>query len=95
MATSSTKSRTSVPDLKAATERAREANDRLAEVGRKVSSANLDGVEKYAAGLAQFERKIGEQSQVEAVASLFDTHAKLTEDVVKASVSAARQLITA
>jgi hypothetical protein len=95
MATSSTKSRTSVPDLKAATERAREANDRLAEVGRKVSGANLDGVEKYAAGLAQFERKIGEQSQVESVSSLFSTHAQLTEDVVKASVSATRELTAA
>lgn len=95
MATTSTKSRTFVPDLEAATERAREANDRLVDVGRKVSSAYLDGVEKYVAGLAQFERKIGEQSQVESVASLLGTHAQLTEDVVKASVSATRELITA
>ena len=42
-----------------------------------------------------FERKVAEQSQVEVVASLLDTHAKLTEDVVNASVSAARELITA
>ena len=95
MATDSTNSRIFVSDLEAATERAREANDRLAEVGRKVTTAYLDGVEKYVSGVAQFERKLGEQSQVEAVASLFDTHAKLTEDVVKTSVSAARELITA
>ena len=88
MATTSTKTNTSVPDFDDATER-------LLEAGRKVSSAYLDGVEKYVAGFAQFERKIGEQSQVEAIASLFDTHAKLTEDVVKASVSAARELTTA
>jgi hypothetical protein len=90
-----TKTNTAVPDLEAATERAREANERLLEEGRKVSNAYFDGVEKYVAGLVKLERKIGEQSQVEAVASLFDTHAKLTEDVVKASVSAARELITA
>jgi hypothetical protein len=95
MATTSTKSRTFVPDLEAATERAREANDRLVDVGRKVSSAYLDGVETYVAGLAQFERKIGEQSQVESVASMLGTHARLTEDMVKASVSATRELITA
>lgn len=95
IATSSTKSRTFVPDLEAATERSREANDRLVDVGRKVSSAYLDGVETYVAGLAQFERKIGEQSQVESVASLLSTHSQLTEDVVNASVSAARELITA
>ncbi|MGZ4288491.1 MAG: hypothetical protein ACXVW5_30440 [Solirubrobacteraceae bacterium] len=94
MATSSTKTSTAAPDFEAATERAREANERLAEVGRMVSTAYLDGVEKYVAGLAQFERKIGEQSQVTAVASLFETHAKLTEDVAKATVSAARELIT-
>ena len=95
MATSSTKTHDIVPDFEAATERAREANDRLAEAGRKVTAAYLDGVEKYVAGLAQLERKVAEQTQVEAVASLLDTHAKLTEDVVKASVSAARELITA
>jgi hypothetical protein len=55
MATSSTKTNTAVPDLEAATERAREANDRLLEAGRKVSTAYLDGVEKYVAGLARCE----------------------------------------
>ena len=95
MATTSTKTNTAVPDFEAATERARETNERLLETGRKVSSTYLDGVENYISGLAQFERKVGEQSQVEAVASLLSTHAQLTEDVVKASVSAARELITA
>jgi hypothetical protein len=94
MATSSTKTDTAVPDFEAASERAREASDRLVAFGRKVTTAYLDGVERYVTGVAQFERKVGEQSQVEAVASLFDTHAKLTEDVVKANVSAARELIT-
>jgi hypothetical protein len=95
MATSSIKTTTAVPDFDAATKRAREANDRLVEVGRRVTTAYFDGVEQYVTAIAQFEREIGEQSQVEAVASLFDTHAKLTEDVVKTSVSAARELITA
>jgi hypothetical protein len=95
MAATTTKSRTFAPDLDAATERAREANDRLTAAGRKVTSAYLDGVEKYVAEFAQFERKLGEQSHVEGVASLLDTHAKLTEDVVTASVSAARELIAA
>jgi len=84
-----------VPDVEAATERAREANDRLAEVGRKVTNAYLDGLEKYAENFADFERKLGKQTNVDAVAGMFDTHAQLTEEVVKASVSAARELITA
>jgi len=93
MATS-TKNNTVLPDFEAATERAREANDRLVEVGRKVTAAYLDGVEKYVSGVAQFERKVGTQSQVDAVASLFKTHADLTEQITKVSVSAARDLIT-
>jgi hypothetical protein len=91
----SNKTNTAVPDFKAATERARETNERLLETGRKVSSAYLDGVENYVSGLAQFERKVGEQSKVESVASLLNTHAQLSEDLVKANVSAARELITA
>lgn len=94
MATTNTKN-SFVPDLEAATERARETNDRLTEVGRKMTSAYLDGVEKYAGSVADFERKLGKQSHVDAVASMFETHAQMTEEVVKASVSAARDLITA
>jgi hypothetical protein len=95
MASTSTKTDTAVPDFEAAAERGRETNERLLETGRKVSSTYLDGVENYISGLVQFERKVGEQSKVESVASLLSTHAQLTEDVVKASVSAARELITA
>ena len=95
MAATTTKNGTFAPDLEAATERAREANDRLTDAGRKVTTAYLDGVEKYVADFAQFERKLGEQSHVEAVATFLDTHAKLTEDIVTASVSAARELIAA
>jgi hypothetical protein len=82
-----------VPDFEAAANRAHEAGDRLAEAGRKVTNAYLDGVEQYVAGFAKFQRTVGEKTHVEAVATLLDTHAKLTEDVVKASVSAARDLI--
>jgi mono/diheme cytochrome c family protein len=94
MATS-TKTNTAAPDFEAATERAREANDRLAEVSRKVTTAYLDGVEKYVSGIAQFERKVGTQTQVDAVASLLKTHADMTEEITRVSVSAARELITA
>jgi hypothetical protein len=94
MAATSTKS-TLTPELKAATERVSEANERLAEVSRKVTNAYLDGVENYVADFAEFERKLGEQTKVDAVASLLRTHAQLAEDVAKASVSAARELIAA
>ena len=57
-ATSTNQQNNLYPDLEAATERVREANERFAEAGRKVTSAYLDGIEKYVGGLTQFERKI-------------------------------------
>ncbi len=94
MATASTKQRnTFYPDLEAAGERAREANDRLLEAGCKISTACLDGLEQYVHGLAQFERKLGQQSHLEPVAGVLTAHAKMAEDLTSASVSAARELI--
>jgi hypothetical protein len=92
-ATSSKQQNNLYPDLEAAGERVREANERFIEAGRKVTSAYLDGIERYVNGLTQFERKVGAQSQVEAVTGLFNAHAKMTEDVTSATVSAARELV--
>ncbi|HET8978676.1 MAG TPA: hypothetical protein VFN87_11000 [Solirubrobacteraceae bacterium] len=94
MASTSTKQQNTLyPDLEAAGERIREANERVLEASRKVTGAYLDGVERYVAGLTQFERKLGAQTQVDAVAGLFNAHAKLTDDVTGASIAAARELI--
>jgi hypothetical protein len=95
MATTSNRSRKVTPDLDTATERVREANDRITEASRKVTNAYLDGVERYVVGLTKAERQLGEQSQFELVTSVLGAHANLTEDVVKASVSATRELIAA
>ncbi len=88
MAASSTTTKTAVADFEA-------ANERLLEAGRKVSTAYLEGIENSISGLAQFERKVAKQSQVEAVASLLGAHADLTEEITKGSVSAMRELIAA
>ena len=88
MATSSSTTKTAVPDFEA-------ADERLLEAGRKVSTAYLEGVENCISGLAKFERKVAEQSQVDAVASLLGAHADLTEEITKGSVSAVRELIPA
>jgi len=95
MATGSTKTDQTIRDFEAATERARDANDRLRKAGRKASTAYLDGAQKYVSSFAQFERKLGEQSHVDAVASLLVAHADLTEEITDVSVSAARELISA
>lgn len=83
------------PDFEAATARLQEAGERVYDASRKVTGAYLDGVERYVSGLTQFERKLGEQAQLEPVAALLHAHAKLTDDVTKASLTAARELIAA
>jgi hypothetical protein len=93
MAATSNRTRNITPDLDAASDRVREANDRIADAGRKVTVAYLDGVERYWTGVAKAERKFGDQAQVEAVGHLLNAHANLTEDVIKASVAASRDLI--
>jgi hypothetical protein len=95
MAEASTKQQNGIyPDLDVAGERVREANERFLDAGRKVTTAYLDGLERYVGGLTQFERKLGAQSQVDAVTSLFNAHAKATDEVTSATVSAARELIS-
>jgi|GEM_PF-3087087 len=93
MATSTSKKSTFIPDLEAATERALEANERFVEASRKFTGAYLDGVEKYVSGLAQFERKLGEQSRIDVVNDLLSAHAQMTEDLTKAGLRATRELI--
>ena len=95
MAASSTTSTGFTADLDTAAERVRESGERITAAGRKLTVAYLDGVEKYAAGLARAERKLGEQSQFEVVGNLLSAHADLTEDVVKVGVTSARELIAA
>lgn len=94
MAATSTRNTRFTADVDTAAERIRETNDRLAQAGRKLTTAYLDGVEKYTEDVARAERKLGEQSRVDAVSNLLSAHANLTEDVVKAGVAATRQLIT-
>lgn len=95
MATATAKSKTFIPDFEAATERVWEANERFAKASRTLSTTYLDGVEKYVDGLAQLERKLGEQSKVEAITDLFNAHAQMSQDLTKAGVRVAREFISA
>ncbi|MFL5862752.1 MAG: hypothetical protein ACJ780_18565 [Solirubrobacteraceae bacterium] len=92
-ATSTEQQHSPYPDVEAATERVREANERFIEASRKLTSAYLNGVERYVGSLTQVERQLGAQSRSDALTSLFNAHAKMTDDVTGATVSAARELI--
>ena len=83
------------PDFESAAEQARETGDKFLDANRKITNAYLDGVEKYVHGVAQFQRKLGEQSKLEPVAGVLTAQAKLAEDLTSAGVTAARDLIAA
>ena len=95
MATTQTKQENIYPDFETAAEQAREAGDKFIDAGRKVTNAYLDGIEKYVHGVAQFQRKLGEQSKLEPFSGVLTAQAKLAEDLTSASVTAARELIAA
>jgi hypothetical protein len=95
MATQTKQTSAFTPDFDAAFEQLRENGDKFVGVSRKASSAYLDGVEKYAGHVADFQRKIGEQVKVEPFAGVFAAQAKLTEDLTSAGIAAARDLIAA
>ena len=82
-------------DLETVVEQTREAGDKLVASSRKLTTAYLDGVEKYVDGVAQFQRKLGEQIKVEPFAGVLNAQAKLAEDLTSAGVAAARELIAA
>ena len=95
MASTQTKQDTNIyPDFENAAEQARETGEKFLDAGRKVTTAYLDGVEKYVHGVAQFQRKLGEQSKIEPLSGILTAQAKLTEDLTSANVTAARELIS-
>jgi hypothetical protein len=83
------------PDFESAAEQARETGDKFLEASRKITNAYLDSVEKYVHGVAQYQRKLGEQSKLEPITGVLTAQAKLAEDLTSASVTAARELIAA
>lgn len=94
MTTAQDKTKT-YPDFEAIAGQTRETGDKFVEASRKVTLAYLDGVERYVHGIAQFQRKLGEETKVEPFSGVLTAQAKLAEDVTAATVTAARELIAA
>jgi hypothetical protein len=95
MAAQTKTDQTLYPDFESAAEQARETGDKLLDASREITNAYLDSVEKYVHGVAQFQRKLGEQSKLEPLTGVLTAQAKLAEDLTSAGVTAARDLIAA
>ncbi|MBS1877899.1 MAG: hypothetical protein JST31_00145 [Actinobacteria bacterium] len=68
-------------------------NDQFAEIGSKVGKLYLDGYETAVTEVADFQRKLAEQSKIEGVRDLVNVQADLAVDVAKATTAATRKVL--
>jgi hypothetical protein len=93
MATATKNKQTADHNVDAAAERIREVNERIIESSRKAGTTYLDLYEKTLNSIADYQDKVGEQSQVEWVTTIANTQAEFTRELASAYSSAARSLI--
>jgi hypothetical protein len=77
----------------AAADRIRDLNERIIESSKKAGSTYLDIYEKTLNSIADYQEKVGEQSQVDWVSTIANAQAKFTRDLAGAYSSAARSLL--
>jgi hypothetical protein len=93
MATATKTKQTADHNVDAAAERIREVNERIIESSRKAGTTYLDLYEKTLNSIADYQEKVGEQSQVDWVTTIANTQAEFTRELASAYSSAARSLI--
>jgi hypothetical protein len=77
----------------AAADRIRDLNERIIESSKKAGNTYLDIYEKTLNSIADYQEKIGEQSQVDWVTTIANAQAGFTRDLAGAYSSAARSLL--
>ena len=77
----------------AAADRIRDLNERIIESSKKAGSTYLDIYEKTLNSIADYQEKVGEQSQVDWVSTIANAQANFTRDLAGAYSAAARSLI--
>ena len=77
----------------AAADRIRDLNERIIESSKKAGNTYLDIYEKTLTSIADYQEKVGEQSQVDWVSTIANAQASFTRDLAGAYSSAARSLL--
>ena len=75
------------------TERIRDLNERILEVGRKAGGAYLDAYEKALQSIADYQEQVATQTDVEWISTIVDAQAKFTRELTKLYVAAGRELV--
>jgi hypothetical protein len=91
--TASANKRASNQTADAAADRIRDLNERIIESSKKAGSTYLDIYEKTLNSIADYQEKVGDQSQVDWVSTIANAQAKFTRDLAGAYSSAARSLL--
>jgi hypothetical protein len=77
----------------AAAERIRDLNGRILESSRKAGNVYVDIYEKTLNSVADYQEKVGEQSQVDWVTTMANAQADFTRQLTRAYTSAARSVL--
>jgi hypothetical protein len=83
--------RTSTPGI--AADQILKFNDQLVEIGSKVGNLYLDSYEKTVADVAEFQKKLADQSKIEGVQSVVNAQVELVSDLTKATTAATRKVL--
>ena len=88
MATTATKNQT-----EATTERIRDLNEQVLELGRKAGTGFLDAYEKNLETFAGYQDKVADQTKVDWIANIARAQANFTRDISRVYTSTARDLL--
>jgi hypothetical protein len=91
--TNESRARTNEAGFEEAADRVRGLNERIIEASRRAGTTYLDGYEKTLRGIADYEEKVAESSQVEWLSTLLNAQAVFTREIAKATTASARQLL--
>jgi hypothetical protein len=80
-------------NVDAAAERVRELNERIIESSKKAGNVYLDMYEKTLHSIADYQEKVGKQSDIDWVSTITNAQASFTRDVADAYTSSARSLL--
>jgi hypothetical protein len=80
-------------NVDAAAERVRELNERIIESSKKAGNVYLDMYEKTLHSIADYQEKVGKQSDLDWVSTITNAQARFTRDVADAYTSSARTLL--
>jgi hypothetical protein len=80
-------------NVEAAAERIRDLNERILESSKKAGNVYVDLYEKTLNSIADYQEKVGKQSDVDWVSTIANAQANFTRELADAYTSSARELL--